>query len=146
MAIKVDLKKAYNRLSWHFIHETLQELKLLIMLINLIMACITTSRMNVLWNGKLTFEFSSGRGVRQGDPLSPYIFVLCIECLSHVISRSIQQGHWKLIRLARIETPLSHLFFADDLLLLLEASSQQTIIINEVMDDFLLGQEPRLIN
>lgn len=109
------------------------------MLINLIMACITTARMNVLWNGELTSEFRLGRGVRQGDPLSLYIFVLCIECLSHVISILIQQGHWKPIRLARIETPLSYLFFADDLLLLLEASSQQAIIINEVIDDFLLA-------
>ena len=72
----------------------------------------------------------------RGDPLSPYIFVLCIECPSHGISRSIQQGHWKPIRLARIGTPLIHLFFLDDLLWLSKASSQQVIIINKVIDDF----------
>ncbi|KAL9451441.1 hypothetical protein AB3S75_013079 [Citrus x aurantiifolia] len=95
MSIKVDLEKAYDRLSWSFIHETLQELNLLTTLISLIMECITTATMNVLWNGERTSEFRPGRGVRQGDPLSSYIFVLYIECLSHGISRSIQQGHWK---------------------------------------------------
>ena len=54
MAIKVDLEKAYDRLSWNFIHGTLQELNLPIVFINLIMACITTARMNILWNGELT--------------------------------------------------------------------------------------------
>ena len=62
--------------------------------------------------------------------------MLCIERLSHGISRSIQQGHWKPIRLARMGTPLSHLFFANDLLLLSEASSQQALVINKVIDEF----------
>ncbi|KAL9419228.1 hypothetical protein AB3S75_037059 [Citrus x aurantiifolia] len=66
MAIKVDLEKAYDRLSWNFIHDTLQELNLPIGLINLIMACITTTRMNILWNGELTSEFSPCRGVDKG--------------------------------------------------------------------------------
>ncbi|KAL9446770.1 hypothetical protein AB3S75_014436 [Citrus x aurantiifolia] len=124
MVIKVDREKAYDRLSWNFIHDTLQELNLLIGLINLIMACITTVGLNVLSNGELISEFSPCRGVRQGDPLSPYIFVLCIERPSHRISRLIHQGLWKPIRLAKLETPLSHLLFADDLLLLSEASRQ----------------------
>ena len=56
MAIKVDLEKAYDRLSWSFIHETIQELNLPTMLINLIMECITTATMNVLWNGELSLS------------------------------------------------------------------------------------------
>ncbi|KAH9730831.1 putative ribonuclease H protein [Citrus sinensis] len=54
----------------------------------------------------------------------------------HEISRSIQQGQWKPIRLAKLGIPLSHLFFADDLLLLSEASRQQTEVINKVMEEF----------
>ena len=139
MAIKVDLEKAYDRLSWNFIYETLTELALPIGLIQLIMECITSTRMNILWHGELTDDFSPSRGVRQGDPLSPYIFVLCVERLSHGIYQSIHQGHWKPIRLSRLGTPLSHLFFADDLLFFAEATSGQAQCINTVLGDFFLS-------
>ncbi|KAH9788525.1 reverse transcriptase domain-containing protein [Citrus sinensis] len=86
MAIKVDLEKAYDRLNWSFIFETLQLAGFPIQLSRLIMECVTTVKMSILWNGEVTEEFSPGRGIRQGDPLSPYIFVLCIERLSHEAS------------------------------------------------------------
>ena len=89
MAIKIDLEKAYDRLNWNFIHETLMELALPFDLVHLIMECITSNRMNILWNGELTGDFAPIRDVRHGDSLSPYIFVLCIERLSHRIYRSI---------------------------------------------------------
>ncbi|KAH9699193.1 putative ribonuclease H protein [Citrus sinensis] len=139
MAIKIDLEKAYDRLNWNFIHDTLMELALPFDLIYLIMECITSNRMNILWNGELTGDFAPSRGVRQGDALSPYIFVLCIERLSHGIYLSIQQEQWKPIRLARMGTPLSHLFFADDLLLFAEASSAQAFFINSVLEEFCLS-------
>ncbi|XP_061369208.1 uncharacterized protein LOC133312081 [Gastrolobium bilobum] len=79
MAIKVDLEKVYDRLGWDFIKDTLQDIQLPEDLINLIMKCISTASMNVLWNGATTREFNPSRGVRQGDPISSYLFVLCIE-------------------------------------------------------------------
>lgn len=63
MAIKVDLEKAYDLLSWHFIFETLMELRLPSALIHLIMECLTAPRMSVSWNGDLTDEFLPGRGI-----------------------------------------------------------------------------------
>lgn len=57
MAIKVNLEKAYDRLSWNFIFETLVEAGIPMNLTRIIMECVTTSRMNVLWNGDLTDEF-----------------------------------------------------------------------------------------
>ncbi|KAH9772083.1 reverse transcriptase domain-containing protein [Citrus sinensis] len=62
MAIKIDLEKAYDRLNWNFIHETLMELALPFDLVHLIMECITSTRMNILWNGELTGDFSPSRG------------------------------------------------------------------------------------
>ena len=95
MATKVDLEKAYDRLSWNFIHKTLMELSLPLDLVRLIMECLTSNCMNILWNSELTDDFSPSKGVWQGDPLSPYIFVLCIKRLSHGIYCSIQQDQWK---------------------------------------------------
>ena len=112
VAVKVDLEKAYDRLSWCFIQETLKEVGLPKRFIHLIIECMSTTKMNILWNGAMTEDFRPGRGIRQGDPLSPYIFVLCIERLSHGIIQAVNQGRWKPIRVTRIGTPLSHLFFS----------------------------------
>ena len=83
--IKIDMEKAYDRLDWKFIEHTLMCLNLETKFIQIIMACITTNSMSILWNGDESSNFSPTRGVRQGDPLSPYIFVLCMERLSHFI-------------------------------------------------------------
>ena len=146
MAVKVDLEKAYDRLSWRFVQETLQEVGLPEQFIQLIMGCLSTAQMNVLWNGEMTEVFRPGRGIRQRDPLSPYIFVLCIERLSHGIIQAVNQGRWKPIRLTRIGTPLSHLFFADDLLLFLEASYGQVDILNDVVENFCRSSGAKVSN
>lgn len=136
MAIKINLEKVYDQLSWNFIYETLKETGILLDLIHLVMGCITSARMNILWNEEVTEEFLPSRKIRQGDPISPYIFVLCIERLSHGICRAVHSGEWRLIKMSRNGTPLTHLFFADDLLLLIEAVPDQARVINEVLESF----------
>ena len=136
MTIKVDLEKAYDRLNWYFIFYTLQQTGLRIHFSRLIMECVNSCSMNILWNGEVTEEFFPGSGIRQGDPLSPYIFVLCIEHLSHDITQAVADGNWKPIQLAKHKTPLTHLFFADDLLLFAEASIDLTYTIDVVLENY----------
>ena len=144
MAIKVDPEKAYDRLNWSFIFETLQLAGIPIQFSRLIMECIITVKMSILWNGEATEKFSPGRGIRQGDPLSLYIFVLCIKRLSHGISQVVREGFWKPIRLAKQGTPLTHLFFADDLLLFAEASIEQAYIIDAVLENYCWSSEAKV--
>ncbi|XP_021761146.1 uncharacterized protein LOC110725977 [Chenopodium quinoa] len=89
MAIKIDFEKAYDLLRWDFIRDTLLEIHFPKLLTDIIIDCITSSNMRVLWNGEPTHPFKPSRGVRQGNPLSPYIFVLCMERLNHIIEESI---------------------------------------------------------
>lgn len=99
MTIKFDLEKAYDRISWPFLQETLHEASIHTKIMELIMKCVTSTSMQVLWNGELTDPFQPTRELRQGCPLSPYLFVLCMERLAYLIQYAVHTGTWKPIRL-----------------------------------------------
>jgi signal recognition particle subunit SEC65 len=120
--VKVDLSKAYDRLSWEFIYRVLLEIKIPDEMINIIMQCVTSVKSNVLWNGSRSEFFNPQCGIRQGDPMSPYLFVLCMDKLSHLIAEAIEEGRWKPMRAGRNVPLISHLMFADDLLLFGQAN------------------------
>ncbi|KAA3472034.1 non-LTR retrotransposon transposase [Gossypium australe] len=136
MILKLDLEKAYDRVNWDFLRETLDALDLPEGWTNKVMKCVETTSMQVLWNGEKTAQFLPRRGLRQGDPLSPYLFVLIMERLAHLINQALLDRKWKPIKLSRNGPPLTHLFFADDLLLFAEGSMAQVDIIKETMSRF----------
>ena len=98
MAIKIDLKKAYDRLEWHFIQDVLNLYNLPQDTIKLIMSCISGSSISVLFNGGQLDPFLPSRGIRQGDPLSPYLFILCMEVLGFLIADQCSSHLWDLIK------------------------------------------------
>ncbi|CAL1379935.1 unnamed protein product [Linum trigynum] len=136
MVLKIDLEKAYDRLRWDFLRDTLKEIGLPSSWISCIMYCVENNRMRLLWNGDLSQTIIPTRGVRQGDPLSPYLFVLCMERLSHRIDQAIRDNLWKPLKLSRDGPLISHLFFADDLVLFAEAGGTQVRIIKQCLDEF----------
>lgn len=117
MVVKLDLEKAYDRPEWDFIRKTLQFFKFPSSLIELILNCVSSTKINVLFNGGRLETFSPSRGIRQGDPISPYIFILCLEYLSIMIEKEVREGNWKGVMPIRGSMTFSHLFFADDIIL-----------------------------
>lgn len=88
-------------------------------IIKLIMAFLTTTEFQILWNGQPSPTLYPSIGIRQGDPLSPYIFVLCMERLSRDIDKAVLEGNWKSIRVKDMK--ISRTFYADDVRLFGEA-------------------------
>lgn len=135
MALKLDVEKAYDRVSWEFINASLQAAGTPVFLISVIMNAITSS-LQILWNGIPTQKFTPIRGIRQGCPLSSYLFVLCMEWLSRIIHVKIDDGSWKPIRLSRNGPALSHLLFADDLLIFCQANIDQAHLLSSMLKHF----------
>lgn len=142
-AIKVDLAKAYDRLNWGFILNILQEVGIPKNLIDIIMCAVISVQTNVKWNGSRAEYFSPHQGIRQGDPMSPYLFVMCIDKLSHLILEKVEEGQWKCLRAGRYWPMISHLMFADDLLLFGQALVEQMQCVLDVLYQFceLSGQQ-----
>lgn len=136
MAIKIDLEKAYDRVRWEFIDASLKAAGIPDFLWNVIMFAITSSSMQVLWNGILIKKFCPVRGIHQGCPLSLYLFVLCIEWLGHSIKASVNSGVWRPIRLSWSGSVLSHLLFANDLFIIGHANIDHVRRIKAILEEF----------
>ncbi|KFK31800.1 hypothetical protein AALP_AA6G160500 [Arabis alpina] len=136
MLLKLDLEKAYDRIRWDFLQDTLEAARLPDEWVRWIKACVTGPTMNLLWNGEKSENIKPLRGIRQGDPLSPYLFVLCLERLCLLIDHSISLKEWIPISLSCGGPKLSHICFADDLILFPEASVTQIRVIRRVLERF----------
>lgn len=115
------MSKAFDRVNWKFLTKTLQSFGFSEHWCELITQCISTSTISVLLNGNPCTEFKPSREIRQGDPLSPYLFILCMEVFSRLLCHLETVKKIPGIKLTPKSPPISHLFFADDLLLFTKA-------------------------
>ena len=119
-AIKLDMAKAYDRVEWEYLRRIMLQLGLQESFVSLIMRCVTSVSFSVRINGVLSDFFRPTRGIRQGDPISPYLFLLCAEGLSCLLKAV---GHLsKGVRVGVHSPWISHLLFADDCIVFSEAS------------------------
>jgi hypothetical protein len=117
MAVKLDMSKAYDRVEWAFLEKMMQKLGFSEQWINLIMKCVSTVSYSMLINGQSMGQIIPSRWLRQGDPLSPYLFLLCVEALSALIRKAEGEGWLSGVLITATGFRLSHLFFVDDSLL-----------------------------
>ncbi|KAG7616431.1 Endonuclease/exonuclease/phosphatase [Arabidopsis thaliana x Arabidopsis arenosa] len=114
MAVKTDMSKAYDRIEWEFIRLVMERMGFHPKWIGWIMQCISTVTYSFLLNNSAQGSIVPQRGIRQGDPLSPYLFILCSEVLSGLCSNAQVDGSLTGIRVALGCPRINHLLFADD--------------------------------
>ena len=117
MAFKLDMSKAYDRVEWVWLDKVMEKLGFANRIRDLIMRCVSTVTYSVKINGVPRGHIIPSRGIRQGDPLSPYLFLLCAEGLSALIQSAVDRGLLEGVKICRGGPRLSHLFFADDSLI-----------------------------
>lgn len=113
-ALKLDMSKAYDMIEWELLEVMLRSMGFPIMLVSLIMRCINMVSYEVLINGQPRKCFSPERGFRQGDPLSPYLFILCANMLPCLISLEVRNKNINGVRVYKNANIISHIFFTDD--------------------------------
>ena len=121
MVCKLDMEKAYDSISWEFIYQVMGRMGFSSRWLSWIKWCISTASFLVLVNGSPAGFFPSSKGLRQGDPLSPYLFVIGMEALSCLINRVVEGNDLSGSRIAvgrGEDLVISHLLYADDTLIL----------------------------
>ncbi|XP_071727568.1 uncharacterized protein [Rutidosis leptorrhynchoides] len=110
------------------------------------MACISNSSFSVCINGEIKGFFKGGRGLRQGDPISPYLFTLVMEVFNLIMKKKIQETQWFKYHYKCKQMALTHICFADDLFVLCHGDDQSVLVVKQVLDEFgkVLGLLPNL--
>ena len=133
MALKLDMSKAYDRVEWVFLENVMRKMGFSERWIGLIMVCVRSVIYSILVNGEPKGEINPSRGLRQGDPLSPFLFLLYTEGLHGLINKASNNGDIHGFSLCKRGPKLTHLFFADNSLHFCRANSEECSKVLELL-------------
>ena len=136
MAIKLDMSKAYDRVAWDFLEVMMRKLGFGERWIGLMLMYVKTVSYSVLINREPKGKITPTRGLRQGDPISPYLFLLCAEGLTAMLKREESKGLISGVSVCRGAPRISHLLFVDDCIIFGKASVDEGYRVLKVLADY----------
>nr|XP_023881744.1 uncharacterized protein LOC111994118 [Quercus suber] len=136
MALKLDMSKAYDRVEWKYLELIMKGMGFADRWVALMMECISIVSYSILINGEPFPIVHPTRGIIQGDPLSPYLFLFCTEGLHSLLQHSADSGQIRGVSICKKGPRLTHLFFADDSLLFCRSSATECLKIQDILDSY----------
>ncbi|XP_019226881.1 PREDICTED: uncharacterized protein LOC109208255 [Nicotiana attenuata] len=110
----MDMEKAYDRVSWKYLMQVLRKMGFAECFINMVWNMIANNWYSVMVNGQASGFFHSTRGVKQGDQLSPALFILSAEVLSRSLKKMFEDKQFRGFGMPKWTDPLNYLTYADD--------------------------------
>ncbi|XP_071713248.1 uncharacterized protein [Rutidosis leptorrhynchoides] len=136
---KVDFEKAFDCIDWDFLMEVMKSMGFRNKWRDWILTCMKLASISVLVNGSPTNEFSLGRGFRQGDPLSPFLFILAPEVLNIMTKSATESDCFKGVEIGKDKVSISHLQYADDTIFIGEWSKRNVYNLQKLLKCFELA-------
>ena len=133
MCMKVDLQKAYDRINRGFIKHMMIQMGFPIKFCDLVYERINTATFSIIINGKPIGFIKSNRGLRQGDPISPYLFTIAMEYFT--ILMDLNLINQRISPINRVKPIVSHLIYADNLMIFIKANANSAHSMKEIFDN-----------
>ncbi|GKV28130.1 hypothetical protein SLEP1_g37215 [Rubroshorea leprosula] len=134
--LKLDFKKAYEKVCWDFIDYMLLRMGFTTTWGNWIKECLQSSIISILINESPTRQFPISKGIRQGDPLSPFLFLIVAKGLNGLLLSAVDKKVYKGVRIGNGDVMVSYLQFADDTIFFGEASEENIQVIKCILRTF----------
>ena len=128
LALKFDVNKAYDRVEWDFLKGMMIKLGFLEVWVDRVTKCVSTPSFSVRINGKAYGNIKPSRGIHQGDPLSPYLFLICAEGFTSLLAKAKLDGRLHGVVACRNAPRITNLLFADDSLIFCQANSEMHVV------------------
>ena len=125
LGLKLDMSKAYNRVEWDFLEKMILKLGFPDCFVKLILDCVNSTSFSILVNGQPSRKFLPTRGMRQGDPLSPFLFIICVEGLSSLLRDAEAKKEIHGLKIGKKVNAISHIYFSQTIVYCLQGQMRK---------------------
>ena len=136
LGVKLDFQKAYDHLEWNFLILVLKAFRFSAKFTSMIKQCLSTVQFSILLNGGQCPSFTPSQGIRQGDPISLYLFILGSEVLMRLINREISLGHLSVVKVSSNAPHISKVCYVDDLILFCKAKMFELNVLKNCLEKY----------